>query len=219
MAIKEKGLGGYKPNTPWMYKHPNVWTWLALEIGVKSVIDIGCAEGHVLKFFKFLGCKVHGVDGCKYAYNHNLVKENVALHDYRTGPYIPKDSYDLGWSHDFVEHVDEQYIPNYMDTFSKCSKYVCLSFAVKGCRGYHHVNTNDLPYWVDLFATRGFKPNNELTEQAKRISIDGGKLTPEILAAFPEVERYKDLVGKRDAHIFSVTRRCNRQSGIVFERM
>jgi len=211
-TIRGNGLGGYKTNTPFMYGYPNIWTWLALEIGVKSVIDIGCAEGHVLNFFKFFGCRVHGVDGCQYAYENSMVKDDMVLHDYRNGSYIPNDTYELGWSSDFVEHVDSQFVSNYMETFNKCSKYVFLTFGPLGCRGYHHVNCNNLPYWIDLFAAISFKPNYELTEQATKISMDGGKLTPEVKAAFPDVANYKS-----DVRAFSGTK--DRQTGIVFDKI
>jgi hypothetical protein len=186
--IRENGLGGYNTDSPWSYTYPNLWTWFVKEMGIKSVIDVGCAEGHCLNFFKFLGCRVHGVDGCQYAFSKSLVRE---------------DTFYITIIMGLIEHVESKYEKNYMATFEKISKYILLAFAIKGQRGYHHVNTNDSQYWIDLFATIGFKPNYELLQKARSVGINGGFITKEIEEKFPEIVSYKNCKRRKDVYVVS----------------
>ena len=41
---------------------PGLWSWASETLGVDSVLDVGCGEGHSTKFFAGLGCRVLGVD-------------------------------------------------------------------------------------------------------------------------------------------------------------
>src|SRR5688572_33082149 len=58
--IKDGHLGGYirggDPGT-WC---PHLWSWVVEQFGIKSVLDVGCGEGHSTRFFRDLGCDVLG---------------------------------------------------------------------------------------------------------------------------------------------------------------
>ena len=56
-TIKEQNLGGFRTKAYNAVGWPNIWTWFAKDVGVKSVMDVGCAEGHSLRFFEGLGLK------------------------------------------------------------------------------------------------------------------------------------------------------------------
>ncbi len=77
--------------------------------------------------------------------------------------------FDLGYSVEFLEHVEEQYMDNYMYVFCGC-KYVVCTAAPPGKRGHHHVNCQDTQYWIDIFAYYGFDYNEEETEYIRRKS-------------------------------------------------
>ena len=42
---------------------PVLWRYLVERFGVGSVLDVGCGEGHAVKFFHRLGLFAHGIDG------------------------------------------------------------------------------------------------------------------------------------------------------------
>ena len=65
--------------------------------------------------------------------------------------------------------MDASYEDNYFDTFKKC-KYVFCTFAPKGKGGYHHVNTQDEPYWIDTFKKHNFKFQVEETKAIRASS-------------------------------------------------
>jgi len=70
--------------------------------------------------------------------------------------------YDIGWSVEFVEHVYEKYMDNYMPAFQKC-KVVAITYAPPGTPGHHHVNLQKEDYWIGKFKEYGFTYNEELS--------------------------------------------------------
>jgi hypothetical protein len=77
--------------------------------------------------------------------------------------------WDVGWSCEFLEHVAEQYMDNYMDTFMKC-KRVVVTHAFPGQGGHHHVNEQDSNYWFQQFGRRGFLLDMTTTDQLRQAS-------------------------------------------------
>lgn len=183
----EKHLGGYIPAktepTPsglnrehgdpatWS---PKLWTWAYETLMVRSVLDVGCGEGHCAVFFRELGCEVAGIDGSQEALRHSVIPDTHVVHDYVTGPYAPNRRYDLIWSCEFVEHVEERYCSNFLETFDRAgSKLLMLTHAVPGQPGWHHVNCQPGSYWVAQMLTCGFVLDQPLTLQARAVSEPG----------------------------------------------
>ena len=135
--------------------YPKMWENTINTMGIKSVLDVGCGRGFASKFFLSMGLDVTAVDGSEKVREVSLVPEHFVLNDYEKGSAITDKKFELAWSCEFVEHVYEQYIPNFMEDFKKC-KYVAMTFAYKGQGGHHHVNENTQEYWVDKFEQNGF---------------------------------------------------------------
>lgn len=165
-------LGGFRSGPigdPDTYD-PAVWDLLYKMYTPNSVIDIGCGEGHVLKYFKNLGVEeILGIDGTRAVYEYSPVADNILIVDFYKGGFVPTKTYDLAWSSEFVEHVDEEYVENYFYIFFK-SKYVVMSHALENQGGHHHVNCKSEQYWIDLFETNEFKYLQEETQQLRSIS-------------------------------------------------
>lgn len=132
---------------------------------ITSMIDIGCGPGGMLVLGESLKLNCLGVDG-----DYTLPpKRNVMVVDFTKGKFIPSDKYDLAWSVEFVEHVEEKYIDNYMPCFSS-AKMVCMTHAVKGAGGHHHVNSQNKEYWIRVFETYNFSFNQSMTEEVRKKS-------------------------------------------------
>jgi len=146
-----------------------VMKYLIDKYNIKNMIDIGCGLGEQVQLALKEGIKAIGVDG-----DHTIDifndKKHYILHDYTKGP-LKTESFDLGWSIEFVEHVYEKYIPNYFETF-KCCKKIIMTFANKGQGGYHHVNEQDPQYWLNVFTNYGFRYNKEETLMIRSIAIN-----------------------------------------------
>lgn len=158
--------GAYEQGDPLTHM-PDVWGYLLVKYGLKSVIDIGCGFGHTLKWFAGYGCQITGIEGWGEAVERSQVPGMVIEHDFNNGVPSISHSVDLAWSAEFLEHVDEQYLPNVMPVFQK-AKYSCVTHAEPGQPGYHHVNCQPDSYWVDKFAEYGMSLDEQETALLRR---------------------------------------------------
>jgi len=168
----KKHLGGYiigltNHGDPNSYA-TEVWDWM-VNNGIKSVIDVGCGEGHSVKYFLQKNIECIGIEGGEIAYNNSPVKQNLILHDYTEAPYKLEKKYDAIWSCEFVEHVEEKYLNNFLETF-KCAKKIFMTHAVIGQDGYHHVNCQNSDYWIDKITDIGFEYNKNLSLHLRSIT-------------------------------------------------
>jgi len=161
MVKLPKHLGGHANTT-----HIDVGTlsFLKSKFQIQNMIDVGCGPGGMVDVANSIGIEAIGVDG-----DVNITHPSIIIHDFTQGKLQLERRFDLGWSVEFVEHVREEFIDNYMDVFSKC-KYVCMTHAPSGKGGHHHVNTKSSNYWIDIFISRGFEYNTAITNQIRKIS-------------------------------------------------
>lgn len=147
-------LGGYFPEGDPGSFCPELWEWAIHRYKISSVIDVGCGAGKSLDWFKEHGCYAIGVDG--------LPPDDVRIaeHDYTLGPW-PHGPHrpvqvDLIWCCEFVEHVREEFIDNFLVTF-KCARIVMMTHGLFWQDGHHHVNLKPSGYWIDRVRAAGFK--------------------------------------------------------------
>lgn len=129
------------------------------------MVDVGCGIGGMIDLANDLGISCLGVDGdiCQ------KMNPNIIIHDFSVGKLELNQRFDLGWSVEFVEHVEVKFMENFMALFEKC-KYVCMTHAPKGKGGYHHVNCQDSDYWVETFRIHLFELNKDITTQIRKKS-------------------------------------------------
>ena len=124
-----------------------VWDKLIELFNIKSMLDVGCGCGYSTKYFIDKGVESLGVEGYIPAITNSLVKDNLEIHDYTLGVFVPLKRYDLAWCCEFVEHVEEKYVDNFMKTFDMCD-VVAMTHGVPDQPGYHHVNCQEAEYWI-----------------------------------------------------------------------
>lgn len=171
----EGHLGGYRlgqiaPGT-WC---PAVWDFFIDELGVRSMGSVGCGLGYDVEYFSKKGCCAVGIDGSPSAVRDNRMPANVIRHDYCEGPLVLAEPVDLVWSAEFVEHVEEQYLGNFLATFSAARMYLALTFARPGQGGHHHVNEQEAEYWIDRLASTGLSYSSELTLRTRSLLPQSG---------------------------------------------
>lgn len=159
-------LGGYLKGGDPSSWYPEMWEWMVISSEIRSVIDVGCGEGHSIRWFHEHGLIAHGVEGVPQ--NNPL----ILAHDYTTGPYIPKRRFDLCWSCEFVEHVEERYVPNFLATFAS-AEYVLMTHALPGQGGHHHVNCQEPDYWIEKLNGVGFSFSESLTASTRMLCPHG----------------------------------------------
>jgi SAM-dependent methyltransferase len=151
---------------------PDVWDYLIEKYQVRSVLDVGAGAGWSTKWFANRGIYTLGVEGCREALEKSQCRANIVEHDYSAAPFVPSMLLDLAWCAGFVEHIEEEFIPNFMASFRAC-QYVCLTHAEPGQPGYHHVNCQPTEYWINKMNEFGF--DHDAAETARLRSTDKHK--------------------------------------------
>jgi len=135
---------------------------------IKSMLDIGCGPGGMVEYSNYIGIYSIGVDGDESVKNN---KEYILIHDYTLGELVLDETFDLVYSTEFLEHVEEKYVPNFMPSFKK-GKYVFCSAAPPGQSGHHHVNCKPKEYWIEKFKNINFEYDEEFTKALSETTND-----------------------------------------------
>ncbi|MCW0216932.1 MAG: class I SAM-dependent methyltransferase [Prosthecobacter sp.] len=150
-------LGGHRNVT---HTDAGALAWLQFKFNIKSMVDIGCGPGGMQAIARGMSIQWQGIDG-----DPQLKREAVIIHDYCTSS-LELAPVDLAWSVEFLEHVEESYIPNFMKTFA-CARYSFVTHALPGKKGWHHVNCQKPDYWIDVFAYHGFMFDQNATQELR----------------------------------------------------
>lgn len=160
----EGHLGGYVVGGDPATIFPDLWAWMIEGLGVRSVLDVGCGEGLALSFFRDIGgCEVLGVDGVRQA------DPDIMQHDFNDGPWDPDREFDLVWCCEFVEYVDECFLPNMLPALT-AGRLLAMTHAFPGQGGHHHVNCRTPDYWLGALAAAGMCLDDDLTSKARLIA-------------------------------------------------
>lgn len=162
-------LGGTSDKGDGNTWYPELWDWLIKEFEVKSVLDVGCGLGFSLRWFLEQGLDTVGVEGYSVCRDLSPVKDHIVLHDYTQGPLHLGRSFDMVYSSEFCEHVEELYVPNFLNCFNRATRVLCITAADDRVGGYHHVNSRPSSYWIERIEPLGLKYNEELTEQGRSL--------------------------------------------------
>lgn len=161
--ITPNHLGGHLNTT---HIDAGVLEFLTNTFSIKSMVDIGCGPGGMEKLALARNISWQGIDG-----DPKMTRESVLIHDFSLGP-LKIEPVDLGWSVEFLEHVEEKYLSNFMETFQLCAS-VFVTHAPPNKSGHHHVNCRLSSYWIEIFEDWGFVFMENLTTQARSSSSMG----------------------------------------------
>lgn len=175
--VTDGPLGGYVkssetfPHGDWWTWCPRVWDFIAREFKPSSLVDVGCGEGHALRYFIDLGIGAIGIDGMATAQDAGIVpRELIKVHDFTTGLPVLKHHIDVIWSCEFVEHVEEQFIDNFLSVFQRARRAVLMTHAMPGQAGHHHVNCQPPEYWIRHMSARGFRVDQQMTDKTRSLA-------------------------------------------------
>jgi len=154
--VEDGHLGGNVHGGDAMTFYPELWKWMRTLFSARSVLDIGCGEGHALVEFGKDGIRVIGIDGLRRNVIETTKKRiDCLLHDFTKGAPALEEEFDLGWSCEFVEHVEARFLDNILAAFKKC-RIVAMTHALPMQGGHHHVNCQPAEYWIEKMAGAGF---------------------------------------------------------------
>lgn len=144
---------------------PAVWQYLIGRFALRSVLDVGAGLGHAGMWFHRAGIPTVGIDGLKFNCA-NAVYPLVHADLSKTSVYCPVD---LVLCVEMVEHLEEQYIDNLLDTLCN-GKIIVMTNALPGQGGYHHVNEKPTQYWIDHLSKRNCSVSKDDTEKVKNLA-------------------------------------------------
>jgi 2-polyprenyl-3-methyl-5-hydroxy-6-metoxy-1,4-benzoquinol methylase len=104
----------------------------------KTVLDLGCAKGFLVKSLRDIGVSAFGIDVSEYAISQaeDRVAEYLFVHDFTQEKSVEFPQYDLIVSYDTFEHIPEERLTA-VKRFLKDH----------GTRFYIKVGTVDTPDW------------------------------------------------------------------------
>jgi len=127
----------------------------------KTFLDIGCGPGWQVELANQLGFFALGIDG-------DLNCNPDIAHDFTISKAPINKKFDIAWSVEFLEHVEERYIHNFLPLFAKCNLIICTASPSKS--GHHHVNPQEKEYWIKKFAEYNLEYSEKLSVELKKHS-------------------------------------------------
>lgn len=163
-------LGGNRLEGEPLTYSSNSWQYLVDKLGITSVLDLGSGIGHNVKWFYDKGLRTIAVEGLKQNVDNAIVP--TIHHDLTLGE-VQTDLVDLVLCTEVVEHIEEQYIDNLLNSLIK-GKYILMTHGVPGQLGYHHVNCQTSDYWINHLEKKGYILLEKETEAIRELANNEG---------------------------------------------
>ena len=132
----------------------------------KSVIDVGCATGDIIREFEQRGFDSWGVEGSRDAEEY-VVCKNLKIADLRLPGTIFDRRFDLCLCLEVAEHIEPEYADIFVQHLIDFSDIVVLSAAPPGQGGTGHVNCQPPQYWKNKFKAYNYLDNTIATDLLK----------------------------------------------------
>jgi len=163
-------LGGYRAGGDRNSLVRPLFEELYSRFGCRSALDVGCAEGITVRDMIAAGLDAWGMEGSAKALRTSPCPDRIALHDLTTGPYLAGRRFDLVWCCEVVEHVEPRFVGNVVLTLAgNCARYLAMTHALPGQKGFHHVNCQPPDYWIGMLESAGMTFRRDLTEELRGI--------------------------------------------------
>lgn len=136
---------------------------IKLEFNPKSVLDVGCGLGRLVKWLRFLGVDARGLDFSEYvrSFAESSVKNYIKSGEVTEIPY-PDDNFDLVTSFDLMQHIDRSKIKQAIkETIRVSKKYIIHKiytrentwFRITHRLDFSHISLFSKKYWDKIFSS------------------------------------------------------------------
>ena len=135
-------------------------------MSINSVIDVGCGIGPWAAEFLANGVPdVWGVDGDYVPRSQLRIPPERFLTRDLTKPLLLDRTFDLAVCLEVAEHLPASRAAGLVADLTSLAPSVLFSAAIPGPSGTHHINSQYLPYWVELFQRRGYEAIDPIRPQ------------------------------------------------------
>lgn len=125
----------------------------------KSIIDVGCGNGDLVKGFIIRNIQTFGIEGTVNALSDTEDFDRIWIYDLRKDkieyPFTFR-KFDLVICFEVAEHIESEYTDIFIDTLCSLSDRILFSAAGPGQGGIHHHNCQDKRYWIEKFVAKGY---------------------------------------------------------------
>lgn len=156
-----QGKVSYKDATDIKAALANAATQIA-KTGVKTVLDVGCATGHLVVALRDLGIEAYGIDISEYAISQ--VREDIRPFCAAQSILAPlpksfPEKFDLVVTIEMMEHTRSDDTDVAISQLCSWSDRVIFSSTPDDFEDPTHLNVQQPPYWAVKFAQQGFYHN------------------------------------------------------------
>lgn len=135
----------------------------------KSVADVGCGTGAMLKAFQASGCDILGLEKSKAALRICLARKlDVREFDFERETLESDRQLDVVISMEVAEHLPQKAEDRYLDLLTNLAPVVVFTAAPPGQGGTDHINEQPPQYWREKFVRRNFSMDLEITSRWKQ---------------------------------------------------
>jgi hypothetical protein len=148
---------------------PSAWKYIIEKFQFQSVTDVGSGKGYAGKWFFDQGLDTTCIEGLEENVNNSLYP--AILHDLTERPFIK--SVDFVNCIEVVEHIEEQYLENLLTTLCQ-GRYLLMTHAIPGQKGWHHVNCQLSDYWINHLKSKNFELLTDDTKTIQNLANNDG---------------------------------------------
>lgn len=129
---------------------------------LSKAIDLGCGPGWMVAWMRQRGIGCMGIDG-----DVACIPDILCDFNERTVDIMP---FDLCWCVEFLEHIEEEFLPNVWHVIERCKVVFCTHALPEASHRKNHWNCQPEQYWIDAFAEHGFRHDEEATKGVREAS-------------------------------------------------
>jgi hypothetical protein len=135
----------------------------------KSVVDLGCGEGHYVRWLRSEGIATDGFDGNPLT--PAITRGMCAVLDL-TQPITPRATYEVVLCLKVGEHIPLRWQATLIDNLDRfCGQTLVLSWAQPGDEGFGHVNCRRLTDVIAELEDRRFRVNDAQTSRLRAAAM------------------------------------------------
>lgn len=140
-------------------------------INPKSVIDVGCGSGELIKGFgDATKHQCYGIEGTTNALG--VIEHGQNNHVFIRDIRVPLDDVllnraGLATCLNVAEHIEDEYASVFVDNLCSLSNIVLMAASPPGQGGRYHVNCQPYDYWFYKFIAKGYKANHVVVDKIR----------------------------------------------------
>jgi SAM-dependent methyltransferase len=151
------------------FRAPYIVQAIMSTLSPKSVVDVGCAIGDLVKGFQDLKIRALGIEGSRAAAPYVVLDEMSILYEDLRLPLPPMSKFDLLISFEVFEHIEEEYADQLCKNVTELSDNLLISAAPPGQEGHHHFNCQLPEYWSAKFEKLNFSRVTSVEHRIKQL--------------------------------------------------